>query len=324
MNLLTCNIFTPYLFRIDNPSATTPSSSSNTSPSNSIDTVNAIPVTGSSTASGYTSSSSPTKSTAVPDYALSFAELLSAITAEFVFNVAGDHVLFPVGEDRDEDQRLHTTAVVVAELLQKLHITPQVYRILNTTACVVAKDMKRIRKRGVNPVAKVLQLTTEAAVQDPQLRDELVAVKQRLANQIYSLPSQHGKFASTKSQTLYDVTGEQLAYAEKLMEDVRVKKLIMSVTFFKASQFEEASVPDWVRGQTSLARATFELAQQQKWRDEVQRVFDEAVTESMEKFDAMAGDDELIFQTLREKFEKNAPLNAELKKMGGQFAQTNT
>lgn len=332
----TCHIITPYFSRDDEFSVITSNSSSSsttsttttttttTSPHSSTDIVNSVPMTSSSTASGYTSSSSPTESSSAPEYAFSFAELLSAITAEFVFNVAGDHILFPVAEDRNDDQRLHTTAIMVAELLQKLHITPEVYRILNTSAVAVAQVVWKGRQRGANPVARVLQLTVEAAMRDPLLRDEYLAVKTRLANQIYSLPPQHGKFASTKSQTLYDVMADQLVYAEKLMKDARVKKLFMSVSFFKASQFDEASVPVWVRNQTSLARAMFQLARQSKWRNEVQRVFDEAVIENLEKYDAMAGDDESFFQALQEKIEQNVTLNAELKKMGSQFALSKT
>lgn len=244
------------------------------------------------------------------------------MTAEFVFNVAGDHVLFPVSIDSSEDRRLHTTATVIAELLQKLHLSAEVYRILNTTTYNVAEDAWKGRKGGWNPVFKVMQQTVEAMVQDPMLRDEYLAAKQRVENQIFSLPAQHGKFASSRSQTLYDVRPEQLTYAERLMEDARVKRLILTVTFFKASQFQESSVPIWVRSQTDLARAVFELAKQPKWRDEVQRLFDEAVAENEEQYDAMGGDDEAIFGTLKEKFEKNAVLHAKLKEEMGKVKKT--
>ncbi len=239
---------------------------------------------------------------------LVLGDLLSIITAEFVFNVAGDHILFPVPGIAD-DIRQHRMALIMARLLQKLHTMKKAYGILNDTAYEVARAVWP-KVENQNLITAIVEKAIEEFERDSVLHTEYIAAKEAIEGQVLTLPPLHGKFASSIRQTMYDIRPEQLARAEKLLQDPSVKKVTMSVTFLKASEYEHDSLPRWVQEENRLASAVLHLAEYYpETRSQLQKAFDETLEENMDNFDVMfAGDDKVIFETLRRKIEGDAVL----------------
>lgn len=246
------------------------------------------------------------------EYSYSANDYFTAITSEFVFNVAGDHILFQVPEYND-DMKLHTKATIMAELLQKLYVMDKVYDILNDTKYEIANSAWVMNTEKKTLVIKVLDKAIEKLIQDPILKEEYFKEKNKLENQILQLPRLHGIYASTSPLSLYEINQEQISRAEKLLDNPLVKKLIMALTVLKASGYDFQTTPQ-VRDNMKLSKAMLKLAQRADLRDRLQQIFDKSLNECVNQFSVLdTVDDSFIFETIKNNLKQDPVLDLTVK-----------
>lgn len=236
----------------------------------------------------------------------------ATMVAEFAFNVAGDHILYPAPPNQKDDERLHKNAVILAAMLQKLHITERLCRLLNDTAHDAIAD-KSITIDNSNLINIVLDKAIEKIALDRELLEEFFECGGE--QESISLAANHAKFAPSevRVQSMYDLSSDQFIHAAELLDDRRVKKLVMSVSIIKASDYDiYRFTPATVRENTKLAKNILILASRVELRDRIQRIYDDTLDECADKFDVISGDVRGMFDTLRAKLSKDSVLKKEL------------
>lgn len=241
-------------------------------------------------------------------------DVIASIAAEFVFVVGGDHVLMPIPEP-PLDYKLHVNAIVLARLIQKLHLSEKVYNLLNLTAQEVAFETRHSKKEQ-NLLFLVIDKVEKYLKNDPELFKEYLNEHEELKKQALQLPTSHGENMSNQKQTTTEVIPEQIIKGEELLHHPRVKALILCVIFLQQSQQPLNSIPfssQRLSDYTKLAKAVYKVAKKSELRAHVQKVFDETLEEYIKQFETLLDADSILFyQKLSKKIQNDEVLKREV------------
>lgn len=215
-------------------------------------------------------------------------DIVSAMAAEFLFIIAGDHVFLPAPSDKKEDLELHKNAQIVARLLTRLVCTQRIYNLLNETTQEMDMQWWSKSKEQQHPFLKIFQRVFEELKSDPETHAELLREQNEMKNEsLVDLSEFHrdNTVPTATKETFYTEFEE----VDKLLESDLVKKVVLAVELLKVSALPLAEVPKSVpqlRKQMQTAKGVFKLAssENKEIRERMQKIFDKVLNDTVDHF----------------------------------------